>query len=449
MENELIVIEPGTELAIFTSPTNVELLLAKVRENVMSLEGGSMRNKTTRKIIRSNAFTATKAKKAFKVNHIEPLLESLQLKIKPTLDTIALVKASANEFYDGLDQIRKDVNKEVDELEAELERVAAAEAEVKRLADIAERIDLIWDYAHFQLSQFNLAELMTFDLLADQQRLHDEEIARVAAEKAKREAEEAAQAKIDAAAEAERKAKAEKEAAEAKAKQDVIDLKAKQADDLRKQQEETERQRQAAIQAEIELEEAEQRRIAKEKEDELLAIQREQDRVKREADQAEVNRVDYHKRMVQHIVDCGNGIIGGQVQPIGLLMWELQNKIVIDNKFEEFEGQAVAARDAAIKKLTDLQEKQAQEGRDLEARNKIIEENAAKKARNTAIAEQKQKDAEAAEKLETRKRNNAHIGSIRKAQEEYLMSKGISEAIAKDVALGMAKGEMPHCNVIY
>ena len=277
---ELVVIEKGTELETLSTPSGADALIEKVRASVMSMDGGSMKNGVTRAKIRSNAYAATKFKTKLKRDHVDPLIASLELQIKPIKDTIAAVKKGEKYINEKLDAIRKDVNQEVDEHEAEIERVKAEKLEAARLADIAERIELVWDYAHFALNQFNLGILMTEDIKADIQRKRDEEIAKQAAEKARIEAENKAKAEIEAAKEA--AAKAEREADE---------------------------QRQAAVQAEIDLEESKERERVQAEEAEqrkkqaiIDSLEREKqqaiDKQKRE-EQARLDKIEDDKRFVQ------------------------------------------------------------------------------------------------------------------------------------------------------
>lgn len=358
MSDQLIVIQKEKALAILSSTDGVDRLIEEVRTKVMSLDGGSMKNKTTRNQIRSNAFKATKAKTKLNSEHIQPLIDSITLKIQPDLDAIDAIKENKKRLNAGLDQIRKDVNQEVDEHEAEIDRVKAEKVEAARLADIAERIELVWDYAHFFLKLFNLGILMTEDIKADIQRKRDEEIAKQAAENARIEAENKAKAEIEAAKEA--TAKAERE-----------------ADD----------QRQAAIQAEIDLEESKER----------------------ERLQAE----DAEKRKKQAIVDS---LEREKQQDIDRQQREKQARL---DKIEDDKRFAQGQKDAAAQARLDQIERQA--------------------------------EADRLQEVETKKReaNRANIGRVRKAQKEYLMSKGVPEEVAKAIVLGMSKNEMPHCKVIY
>lgn len=68
-------------------------------------------------------------------------------------------------------------------------------------------------------------------------------------------------------------------------------------------------------------------------------------------EKAEDARVDKHNSMIRHIEDCGLGLIGGQPQPFGLLFRELEEKIIIDEKYQEFEAEAHRVKAAALAKL--------------------------------------------------------------------------------------------------
>ena len=54
--------------------------------------------------------------------HIQPLIDSITKKIQPDLDTIDALKENRKRLNAGLDQIRKDVNEEVQAIEDEIKR---------------------------------------------------------------------------------------------------------------------------------------------------------------------------------------------------------------------------------------------------------------------------------------------------------------------------------------
>lgn len=70
-----------------------------------------------------------------------------------------------------------------------------------------------------------------------------------------------------------------------------------------------------------------------------------------EWEEKEQRRIDYLKSIIQHIVDCSNGLIGGQPQPFAILLRELEEKVVIDASFGEFETEALHARESALTKI--------------------------------------------------------------------------------------------------
>ncbi|PWE56802.1 hypothetical protein DEM27_10595 [Metarhizobium album] len=62
-------------------------------------------------------------------------------------------------------------------------------------------------------------------------------------------------------------------------------------------------------------------------------------------------RIDYCKSILKHIEDCGNGFIGGEPQAFGILLHELEEKIVINSELGEFEEQARVAHKIALDKV--------------------------------------------------------------------------------------------------
>lgn len=105
-------------------------------------------------------------------------------------------------------------------------------------------------------------------------------------------------------------------------------------------------------------------------------------------EKAEEDRIDYHKRMIAHIEGCGIGLIGGQPQPFGLLFRELEEKIVVDASFEEYEAAAHRAKAEAIAKLktalADHQKREAEAAELAKLRAEAAER--AQKEREEAIA---------------------------------------------------------------
>jgi hypothetical protein len=116
-------------------------------------------------------------------------------------------------------------------------------------------------------------------------------------------------------------------------------------------------------------------------------------------EEAEKNRIEFHQSMIQHIVDCGNGLIGGEPQPFGLLFRELEEKIEVGPAFEEFEAEAQQAKDAALAKLrTSFEEHQKREAEKAELarlREEAAKRDAEERERERQRAEEKQREAAA------------------------------------------------------
>jgi hypothetical protein len=210
---------------------------------------------------------------------------------------------------------------------------------------------------------------------------------------------------------------------------------------LRKESEERARiereeqiKREAAAKAEAEKKAAEEEtRRAKESE---IAAKRKAEEA--EAINAENMRIENHKRAILHIKNCGMGFIGDQPQPYGLLLRELEEKIVIDESLEEFQKEAEEARTEAISRIKKHQESERKKA-----------EEAAEKARLNEVARQEAEAKRQAEELAAREANKKHIGAIRKAAKEGLMLAGLTEEQAKAVVLAIHARKIPNVKINY
>ena len=239
MSNELIVIAPTTALAVLSTDDGIKTLLDNVKANINNMDGGSMKNKTSRAKIRSNAFKATQAFKKINDENILPLIASETAKIQPTLDIIDAIKANQSVLKSGLQQIRKDVNADVDAFEADLQRIEDEKIEAERVATVEREYDFAKVLYNEYLQQVIIGESILTDW--ENARIEKENADRVIREK---------QIADDAAAKA--KLEAEKAAEEELCR--IIDEK-KQAE------RDAENQRKAAIQAERDKEIAETNRL--------------------------------------------------------------------------------------------------------------------------------------------------------------------------------------------
>lgn len=126
---------------------------------------------------------------------------------------------------------------------------------------------------------------------------------------------------------------------------------------------------------------------------------------------AEESRVAHCKQVIDHIREVGKGTIGGQPQPFGLLLYELNEKIIIDDTFGEFGAEARQAREEAIERLNAA----------MEAQKKADAERAELESLRAAEKERKAVEAVAAEaerqKKKAAEQEAARVESERLAQE--------------------------------
>ena len=151
---------------------------------------------------------------------------------------------------------------------------------------------------------------------------------------------------------------------------------------------------------------------------------------------AEDARVDKHNAMIRHIEDCGLGLIGGQPQPFALLFRELEEKIIVDESFEEFEAEAHRAKATALAKLKasfDEHQKREAEQAELERLRREAEERAeqdrirlaqeaAVEAERQRVAQEQQAERDAAAKREQDLKDQA-AAQEREAENERLQFK--------------------------
>ena len=158
---------------------------------------------------------------------------------------------------------------------------------------------------------------------------------------------------------------------------------------LRAAEAERQAQEAARLQAEREAEIARQAAEAA-----RVAAEAEAARKAREAEEA-AQRADYHRRMLQHVKNCGYGFIDGQPQSIGILQRELTEKITFDEEnFGDLLPEAIAARDEALKAL-----------------QRSIDESNRRRAQEEAAEREREAAAEALARAE-RQRVEAHNAAV-------------------------------------
>jgi hypothetical protein len=172
MSNELIVINQTTAVAVLSTDDGVKTLLENVRANIDNMGGGSMKNKTSRAKIRSNAFAATKAYKKINDETIEPLIANLTAKIQPQLNVINAIRDNQSVLKSGLQKIRKDVNEDVDAFEANLKRVEDEKIELERVATV----ERDREFATMMYSEYLAQVALGDSILVDWQKVADAKI---------------------------------------------------------------------------------------------------------------------------------------------------------------------------------------------------------------------------------------------------------------------------------
>jgi hypothetical protein len=152
-------------------------------------------------------------------------------------------------------------------------------------------------------------------------------------------------------------------------------------------------------------------------------------------------RVEFHNSMIRHIEDCGVGLIGGQPQPFAVLFRELEEKIVVDEKFEEFEAEAHRAKAAALHKLKkSFDEHQKREAEQAELERLRAEADARAKAdHEAAIAraavEQARREAEARAEAE----RNAAAAREQALKDQAAAQQRAAEQAARDAEAAAAQ----------
>ena len=263
---DLVVIEPVNALAVFKSADQIEEILQKVEREVMSFVPDVTTAKGRKEI----------ASLAYKVAQTKTYLDGLGKDLVAELKEVPkLIDANRKTVRDRLDTLRDKARQPYTDWEAEQERIKQEEEARIAAEKLASQIESDHEYALLMDKDFD-REKAEKEAEAERRRIaREEELKRQAAEKAKREAEETAQREIEAAAARERAALLAKERAEQEAKE-------------------------AAERAEREKKEAAER-AEREKQEAIAAEQRkaqeEADRIRREAEAKEKARLAEEQRI--------------------------------------------------------------------------------------------------------------------------------------------------------
>lgn len=165
------------------------------------------------------------------------------------------------------------------------------------------------------------------------------------------------------------------------------------------------------------------------------------ERAEREAREAEERKLEEAARSVrEHIAEVAGGTIGGTRQPFGLLIYELEHKVVIGPELGKYEEEVRGLRDAALAKLREAMAEEArkreEEAQAAEAqRVREAEERAAQAERDRVERERQEAEQarEAERQREAEERERQHQEELKRAQEEKEAAERVAEeARARD-----------------
>lgn len=162
---------------------------------------------------------------------------------------------------------------------------------------------------------------------------------------------------------------------------------------------------------------------------------------KAEADRAakEAQRIEYHKLRLQAIIDCGNGFIDGEMYPYPILLHELEEKIVVDASWEEFEFEATRLKNAALTRVRTAFEEARKRAAEQAEFDQLIKENEARE-----LAAKKEE-----EDRERRERNKRHLAKINNEAMQDFIKGGLTEEAAKLAVTLIAKKEIRNVQINY
>lgn len=236
MSNELLVLKNLEVVPFFTKGDSVDETLAKIEAEALAFVAGDLSVKKNRDAIKAMVTKVTKSK-----TYLESSGKELAVEYKAIPKAIDATRKKTKDF---LTELQAKVRLPLTEWETEQARIEAEKAEVARLAEIADKVAFMWEFAWLENEAFDKAKEDARLYQIEQQRIRDEAIA-AAATKA-----------------AEDKAKADIEAAKQlaiKAEQDAINAESKRIADAKQAEQDAIDQ---AIKVKADAEAAEALRIA-------------------------------------------------------------------------------------------------------------------------------------------------------------------------------------------
>jgi len=209
--------------------------------------------------------------------------------------------------------------------------------------------------------------------------------------------------------------------------------------------------------AEREAKDREEREVREAKEaQERAERQAEQDKIDAEA--AEIEATNQRaKDMIEYIKQVSNGFIGGQAQAYGILLYELETKIVIDDSFGMHKEAIEAVRDAAVTSMKNqmeadkerhLAEEKAKAEKDKADAQAQVEADLKRKAEDEA-REKERLLAEEKRTAEKRENNKRHRNKIEREIMAAFAAEFPEVPAQQAIAKILMKGEVPHVSVSF
>jgi colicin import membrane protein len=199
------------------------------------------------------------------------------------------------------------------------------------------------------------------------------------------------------------------------------------------------RRREESERLEREQREAEERRRAEAEEADARRVREEA-----AAAAAEERRKANIDTVIAHIKEVRGGHIGGQPQSYGVLIYELEKKVVVDETFGDRREEAETLLQEALAHLKDAaeQERKREEEARAEAQRRAAGE-AAQAERDAADRTRREAERIEQERRDAAERDAAHRQRCKTEAKEAIMSCGADEPTARNIVLAILANEVP------
>ena len=192
-------------------------------------------------------------------------------------------------------------------------------------------------------------------------------------------------------------------------------------------------------------------RLTKEEADKAELARLREEAAEREAEaEAERRRIAYAKSIMEHIRQCGLGMIDGKTYPYVILIRELEEKVVIDESFGDLRAEAEALRVDTLSRIKAAAEEQQRRHR-LEAEQAAAEKQAEidaanERARQAEAAAQREREAAQRAEDERRQReaDQAHRAKLKAEAVDAIVAIGVPRTKAEKVVQAVVAGDVPH-----